>query len=157
MFRRFCLLALLPFAAHALDLPPLLPANGKWEVTTELTPEQQAAFQKAGPQALAQIKKSGANLDLKAGTLTGSMCVDEASFKAWQESQGLGKQCGDPRYTVSGNTLTTDIQCGEPDASTLHSVIVFNPARDAYTFENQFDSASVKRHVRGKGHRVGDC
>ncbi|TJZ65002.1 DUF3617 domain-containing protein [Chitiniphilus eburneus] len=159
MLRRLCLLALLPLAVHAADLPPLIPTLGKWEITTELSPEQRAAFKDMSPEVLARIKKNGANIDPKAGTLSASFCLNQATLNAWQEGQGLDKQakCDAPRYSVSGNTLTTDIRCAEPEPSTVHSVINFNAARDAYTFENQITSASVKNAVRGKARRLGEC
>ncbi|SMC28389.1 Protein of unknown function [Andreprevotia lacus DSM 23236] len=164
--RRLILLSctLLTAAAQAGSMPSLMPSEGKWAITTEMPPEQKAAMGKMDPKAQEMMKQRGMDMDLKAGTMTMTMCLNKQNINRWHEAGEAqhakaknDRQCDEPKYDVSGNTMTMDMKCSKPEEMTMHSVFQFNAAHDGYTFEHTMTSPKRQMHMKGSAKKVGSC
>ncbi|MBE9608731.1 DUF3617 domain-containing protein [Chitinilyticum piscinae] len=153
-------LPLLASLATAAELPPIMPALGQWQVTTDMPPDQKAAMQQMDEQARKAMQQRGMSIDPKAGTMTMTLCLNQQTIHDWNR---MGKEhaaqtrCDPPAYSTSGNTLTMDMRCSKPRAMSMHAVYQFSPARDAYTFEQQMQSEGRSMTMKGKARRSGDC
>ena len=149
-------------SAVAAERPPMMPTEGKWAITSEMPPEQRAAMAKMDPKVQAMMKQRGMDIDIQAGTTTMTMCLNKQNMDKWHNAgearQGkMEHQCDDPKYSVSGNTLTMDLKCSKPEPTTTHSVFQFNAAHDGYTYEHDITTPKRHLHLKGSAHRVGSC
>ncbi|KAF0812162.1 hypothetical protein IGB42_03440 [Andreprevotia sp. IGB-42] len=162
-----CTLSVLPVLliitpALARDLPPLMPSEGKWAITSQMMPEQKAAMANLDATSLAMMKQRGMEIDPKAGTMTMSMCLNKQNIDKWHDageaSRAKGEQkCDDPKYSVTGNTLTMDMKCNKPEATIMHSVFQFNAAHDGYSFEHNITTARQQMQMKGSAKKIGPC
>jgi hypothetical protein len=136
----------------------LMPQIGQWEVVSEMPAEQKAMFSKMKPEHIKQMQQPGMHFDPKAGTMTMSLCLSKEKMGNWQQmGQKPSQNCEPPKVSNSGNTLTMDMQCRQPHAATIHSVIQFSPARDSYQYEHQILAQGKTMVLKGSARRLGEC
>ncbi|AMC36209.1 hypothetical protein VN23_17255 [Janthinobacterium sp. B9-8] len=136
----------------------LMPQIGQWEITSEMPPEQKAAMSKMTPEMLKQMQQGNMRFDTKAGTMIMSTCLSKDKLGTWQQmGQKPPQHCDAPKINYSGNTVTMDMQCRQPQASTMHSVIQFSAARDSYQYQHQIQAQGKTMVLKGSAKRLGNC
>ncbi len=153
--RAFYILSLLSSISIAAEI---MPQVGQWEIISEMPPEQKAMMSKMKPDMLKQMQQPNMRFDTKTGTMTMSTCLSKEQLGKWhQMGQKPQQNCDAPKISNTGNTVTMDMQCHKPRASTLHSVIQFSPARDSYQYEHTIQAESKTMLLKGNARRIGDC
>ncbi|MCX7206557.1 MAG: DUF3617 family protein [Proteobacteria bacterium] len=153
--RAFYALALLSSISAAAELMPQL---GQWEIISAMPPEQKAMMNKMKPDMLKQMQQPNMRFDTKAGTMIMSTCLSKEQLGKWQHmGQKAQQNCDAPKISNSGNTVTMDMQCYKPQASTMHSVIQFSSARDSYQYEHKIQAEGKTMLLKGNARRTGDC
>ncbi|MDW5416282.1 DUF3617 family protein [Iodobacter sp. CM08] len=136
----------------------LMPQAGQWEVVSEMPAEQKAMFSKMKPEQIKQMQQPSMHFDPKAGTITMSLCLSKEKMGSWQQmGQKPSQNCEPPKVSNSGNTVSMDMQCRQPHAATIHSVIQFSPARDSYQYEHQIQAQGKSMALKGSARRLGEC
>jgi hypothetical protein len=151
-FYAFALFSSISIAAE------IMPQVGQWEIISEMPPEQKAMMSKMKPDMLKQMQQPNMHFDIKAGKMTISSCLSKEQLGKWQQmGQKPQQHCDTPKISNSGNTVTMDMQCHKPQASTLHSVIQFSPTRDSYQYEHTIQAEGKTMLLKGNARRIGDC
>ncbi len=134
------------------------PQAGLWESSSEIPAAQKATYQQLPPEALQQMQKSGMKINLKAGTMTTTFCINKEQLSDWhQMGQKPQQHCEKPQISDSGNVVKMNMVCHKPHASKMQSTITFNSTRDAYQFEHLITTDQHAMTMRGSAKRLGDC
>jgi Protein of unknown function (DUF3617) len=146
------------FFSTASMAAELMPQIGQWEITSDMLAEQKAMMSQMKPEMLKKMQQPNMRFDPKAGTITMSICLSKDKLSKWQEMGHKPQQnCDSPKVSNNGNTVIMDMQCRQPHASTMHSVIQFSPARDSYQYEHQIMAQGKTMIIKGSAKRLGDC
>ncbi|MBM9888480.1 MULTISPECIES: DUF3617 domain-containing protein [Deefgea] len=152
------LLAIIGSLSWNTSYAALTPQLGLWESTSEIPAEQKAMFQKMPPEAFKQMQQSGMKVNLSAGTISNTFCINQEQLSNWhQMGQKSAQQCDKPQISDSGNVVKMNMVCHQPHPSKMQSIITFNAARDAYQFEHLIQSEQHSMTLRGRAKRLGDC